>query len=193
MNAMRIVSCAFAFMLMGAHAHADSSGSLIPGGNSKEPVAIEADKLDYFDKDQKAIYTGYVIANQGDSTLFCSVLSIFLDKSGTQTPTAATTPPATPAAGPTENSQIKRMEADGPVKITQKDQIGTGDHATYDKAENKLYLIGHVTLMQGKNITTGEKLVYDMTTGQAVVLGGRVKGVFVPGQNNAATAKPKTP
>lgn len=190
MNAMRYMSCGFAFMLMGGGALAEPSGSLIPGGNSKEPVAIEADKLDYFDKDQKAIYSGNVIAKQGDSTLFCSVLSIFLDKSGAQSPSATN---EAPASSPAENSQIKRMEADGPVKITQKDQIGTGDHATYDKAENKLYLLGHVTLMQGKNITTGEKLVYDMTTGQAVILGGRVKGVFVPGQNSAATAKPKTP
>ena len=187
MNAMRFMPCVVAFMALGGAALADQKGSLIPGGNSKEPVSIEADKLDYYDKDQKAVYTGNVIAKQGDSTLTCAVLNIFLDKSGAANASGGT------SAAPTENSQIKRMEAEGPVKVTQKDQIGTGDHGTYDKAENKLYLIGHVTLMQGKNITTGDKLVYDLTTGQAAVAGGRVKGVFVPSQNSAASPKPKTP
>ena len=188
MKAMRSICFVVAFMpLLGTAALADQKGSLLPGGSSKEPVTIEADKLDYFDRDQKTAYTGNVIAKQGDTTLTCSVLNIFLDKAGAANAASAN---ATPAA-PTENSQIKRMEAEGPVKVTQKEQIGTGDHGTYDKAENKLYLIGHVTLTQGKNITTGEKLVYDLTTGQAVVAGGRVKGVFVPGQTT--NAKPKTP
>eukprot|EP01037_Dinobryon_pediforme_P009447 gene9447-9527_t len=146
---------------------ADQKGALIPGASTKEPVTIEADKLDYFDKEQKAIYTGNVIAKQGESTLMCSVLNIFIEKNA-----------ATTGAAPSESSQISRMEADGPVKVTQKDQVGTGDHGTYDKTANKLYLIGHVTLMQGKNITTGDRLVYDLTTGQAAVAGGRVKGVF---------------
>ena len=167
----------------GAPAFAQKRTSpLIPGGNSKEPVQIEADKLEYFDKDQKAVYTGNVIAKQGDSTLRCQTLTILIDRSSG---TAATAAAAPPAAGPTENSQIKRMEAGGPVTISSKDQVGTGDSGVYDKAEDKLYLIGHVTLTQGKNVTSGDKLTYDLASGQALIgsghTQGRVKAYFVPG------------
>jgi lipopolysaccharide export system protein LptA len=69
----------------------------------------------------------------------------------------------------------------------QKDQVGTGDRGSYDKGENKVYLFGSVTLSQGPNVTTGDKLTYDLTSGQAVVEGGRVKSLFVPGSQPEGT------
>ena len=71
------------------------------------------------------------------------------------------------------------MEADGPVTMISKDQIGTGNHATYDKAENKVHLTGGVTLSQCANVTQGDKLVYDLQSGQAQVF-GNVGSVFTP-------------
>ena len=73
---------------------------------------------------------------------------------------------------PTGGSSVKHMEADGPVTLISKDQVGTGDHATYDKAENKVYLNGNVTLSQGTNVTQGDRLIYDLTNGQAQVFSG---------------------
>ena len=161
-----------------------SGSSLLPGANSKEPVNIDAGKLDYFDKEQKLVYTGDVVAVQGETTLKASVLTIFLQKSADQAATGAPAPAAA-AAGPGAGSSVKHMEADGPVTMISKDQVGTGDHATYDKAENKVYLIGNVTLSQGTNITQGDRLVYDLTTTRAQVFSGgttaRVKSVFTPG------------
>ena len=163
---------------------------LLPGAGSKEPVNIDADKLDYFDKEQKLIYTGNVVAVQGDSTLKSTVLTIFLQKdpqgqAGATAPAAAAAPASTAGVGPTSGSSVKHMEADGPVTLISKDQIGTGDHATYDKGENKVYLTGNVTLSQGTNITQGDRLIYDLTTAQAQVFSGttntRVKSVFTPG------------
>ena len=162
---------------------------LLPGAGSKDPVNIDADKLDYFDKEQKLIYTGNVVAVQGDSTLKASVLTIFLQKDP-QGQTGATAPAAPPAPGPAgaapgTGSSVKHMEADGPVTLISKDQVGTGDHATYDKVENKVYLTGKVTLSQGTNVTQGDRLIYDLTTAQAQVFSGttnpRVKSVFTPG------------
>jgi lipopolysaccharide export system protein LptA len=101
-----------------------------------------------------------------------------------------------PAANTSAGHQMRRMEAQGPVTVTAKDQIGTGDAAVYDKAENKVFLTGHVTLSQGANVTKGERLVYDLNTNQAVVLGGasagggRVRSVFIPGEKSAAAPAP---
>jgi lipopolysaccharide export system protein LptA len=155
--------------------------SLLPGASNHEPINIAADKLDYFDKEQKLIYTGNVVAVQGDSRLNASVLTIYLDKK----PTGAAPAPA-PATGPAGGSQVRRMEGKGPIAIVSKDQVGTGDALIYDKPENKFYLNGHVALSQGENVTRGDKLVYDLTTGQAVVSSaGRVRSLIVPGDQNA--------
>ena len=144
--------------------------AVIPGGDAKEPINIDAAKLDYFDKEQKLVYTGNVVATQGDGKLKASVLVLYLTpKEG-----AGDQPGA-----PSPSSQLRRMEASGPVTIVSKDQIGTGDSGIYEKSENKVYLIGNVTLTQGPNVTKGDKLVYDLTTKQAVVT-GRVKSMFIP-------------
>ena len=137
--------------------------------DSKEPININAAKLDYFDKEQKLVYTGDVVATQGDSTLKASALVLFL------TPKDSGDQPGAPSS----SSQLRRMEASGPVTIVSKDQIGTGDSGVYEKAENKVYLLGNVTLTQGPNVTKGDKLIYDLTTRQAVVT-GRVRSMFIP-------------
>ena len=56
-----------------------------------------------------------------------------------------------------------------------------------------MWLIGHVTLSDGQNVTKGDKLTYDLKSGQATVdtsaKSGRVHGQFVP-KSNADAAKP---
>jgi len=173
---------------------------MLPGGNSKEPISIDADKLDYFDKEQKAIYTGNVVAVQGDSRLTCSKLIIFLAKTEPQGATAAATPAPAPSP-PAESgvgaggNQVKHMDASGPVTMVSKTQVATGDRGSYDKEQNKVWLFGNVTLSDSGNVTKGDKLTYDLTTGEAVVevdkTSGRVHGQFVPGSTSAdSTDKP---
>jgi lipopolysaccharide export system protein LptA len=143
---------------------------------NKEPINIQAAKLDYYDKQQKLIYRGHVVAVRGDTTLKTPLLTVYLNPKG---PGAQRGPPST-------DSQVKRMEAAGPVTIIAKDQIATGDFGTYEKNENKIYLNGNVTLSQGPNVTKGDHLVYDTTTGQAVVT-GNVRSMFLPNNANADT------
>jgi lipopolysaccharide export system protein LptA len=179
-----------------------SSVPLLPGSNSKDPISIDADKLEYFDKEQKAIYTGNVVAIQGDSKLTCSVMTLFLAKSGP--PPAAGTAPANDAAGGAGpgagGTQVKHMDAAGPVTVVSKTQVATGDRGSYDKDQNRVWLFGNVTLSDGGNVTKGDKLTYNLTTGEAVVEGegkdagkaapdngaARVHGLFIPGSNSTA-------
>jgi lipopolysaccharide transport periplasmic protein LptA len=159
------------------------SGAILPGGNSGKPINIEAVKLDYFDKEQKLIYTGNVIATQGDSKLKASVLTIFL------APKKAAGDTAQP--GQSSTNQVQRMLAAGPVTLLQRDQVGTGDSGVYDKALNSVVLTGNVTLSQGPNVTKGDRLVYDLKSGQAVVT-GRVKSMFLP-SNSSGDASDNPP
>jgi lipopolysaccharide export system protein LptA len=184
-------ACCVFVVLLGAmgpsDAQAPGSGGVLPGGNAKEPVNIDAAKLDYFDKEQKLVYTGNVIASQGESKLQTGRLVIFLaPKNGKAV-----------ADAPSSSSQVRRMEAAGPVTILSRDQIGTGDSGIYERSENKVYLIGNVTLTQGGNVTKGDKLVYDLATKQAIVTGGRVRSLFLPEEakepRTARSAAPSSP
>jgi lipopolysaccharide export system protein LptA len=171
---------------------------LLPGSGSKEPVNITADKLDFLNKENKLIYSGNVVVVQGDSTLKASVLNIDLQRDGAGGATAPATPAPTDGSAPAQNSSVRHMEATGPVTLISKDQVGTGDRATYDKDENRVRMFGNVTLSQGTNVTTGDRLVYDMTSGQAQVFSGqtnngRVMSVFTPGAGAPAGAPKPAP
>jgi lipopolysaccharide export system protein LptA len=170
---------------------------LLPGGNSKEPISIEADKLVYFDKEQKAIYSGNVVAIQGDTRLTCSTMTVHMTKAPAAGATAVKVADASPAPS-AESSSVSHLDCAGPVTVLSKTQTATGDSAVYDKPQNKIWILGHVTLSDRGNVTKGDKLTYDLTSGQATVdtggTSGRVKGLFLPGSSDdAAAAKPKAP
>jgi lipopolysaccharide export system protein LptA len=177
-----------------ASAPASDPIQILPGTNSKEPVSIDADKLVYYDKERKAVYSGNVVVIQGDTKMTCSIMTVFLDRSPTPGANARAAP-AGPGDAPSANSGVKRLEAAGPVTVVSKTQVATGDNATYDKTENRVQLIGHVTLSDGQNVTKGDKLTYDLKTSQATIdtggsKSGRVHGQFLPG-GAADPTKPK--
>jgi lipopolysaccharide export system protein LptA len=163
--------------------------AIFPGTSSKEPISIDADKLVYFDKEHKAIYTGNVVVIQGDTKMTCTVMTVFLDRA----PAQGAKQPADAQSGPTADSGVKRLEATGPVTVISKTQVATGDSGSYDKTEDKVWLIGHVTLSDGQNVTKGDKLTYDLKNGQATVdttaKSGRVHGQFLP-KSSADATKP---
>ncbi|VXB12520.1 MULTISPECIES: LptA/OstA family protein [unclassified Bosea (in: a-proteobacteria)] len=166
------------------------------GGDSKEPIKIDANKLDVLDKDNKAVFSGNVVAVQGETTVRCSVMTVFYEGRGQ----GGTPKPAQPAAqGQGANDgAIKRIECTGPVTVVSKTQAATSDNAVFDRANNQVIMTGNVALNDGPNITRGDKLVYNTQTGIAnVTSSGRVQGFFVPnsgdnkdGKDSKAGAKP---
>lgn len=183
------------------------------GGDSKEPIKIDADKLDVLDKENRAVFSGNVVAVQGETTVRCTVMTVFYEgRSGGQggagaaRATAAPAAPAAPGAAPgqSNDSSIKRIECKGPVTVVSKTQAATSDNAVFDRANNQVIMTGNVALNDGPNITRGEKLTYNTVTGIANVetnKGGRVQGFFVPNSTEAGAkpaagatpAKPATP
>jgi len=160
------------------------SGGILPGASAKDPVDIDAGKLDYFDKEQKLVYSGSVVVVNGPSTLKASRLILFLEKAQQG------------QEGNGGSDRVRHIDAEGPVTLVSKDQIGTGDRGSYDRSENKVYLIGNVTLTQGDSVVKGEKLIYDTASGQATVLekpGQRVRSVFTPSEAKSEKKEPKEP
>ena len=134
-------------------------------------------QLDYFDKQQKLIYTGNVVATRGDTILKTPKLTVFL----------APRRRVRRATKTSSSDRVRRMEAVGPVTLISKDQVATGDSGIYQKGENKVYLDGNVRLTQGPNVTLGDHIVYDLKTTQAVVT-GHVRSLFLPDSDNSTSS-----
>jgi len=170
-----LAAAALCFLSLAAPAQAQGGGgsSILPGGSARAPINIDAARLDFFDKESKLVYSGGVLARQGEATLKASTLTIFFARDAMRTT----------QAGAASDDQVRRMEAGGPVTVTSNQQVGTGDRGVYNRAENRLYLIGNPVLSQGPNIVRGgpdAQLIYDLNTGQARITGGRVQSVIVP-------------
>ncbi len=153
------------------------SGAFGSFGNSKEPVKIDAGSLQVLDKEQKAIYKGDVVAIQGQTTLRCTILTVFYmqqkDKAG--------------AGSGQSGSAIKKLNCDGPVSVVSTTQTATGDYGVFDAEHDVVTLTGNVVLADCENVQQGDKLVYNTKTGIANVTNNgnrRVQGVFTPGSQD---------
>ena len=155
------------------------------GANNKEPIKIDADRLDVFDKEQRAVFTGSVVAVQGESTIKCAELTVLYEQQRGQGRAA----PA--ASGQQGEGAIRRIDCKGPVTIVSRTQTATGDNAVFDRVANRILLTGNVALSDGPNVTTGERIVYDLDSGVANIEtkpGGRVRALFVPGASSDPAA-----
>lgn len=170
------------------------------GSGSKEPVSVEADHLEVFDKEKRAVYSGNVVVVQGESTMKSGRMVVFYANEGQDAANPQGAQNAAPALG--NGNSLRRLETYDGTTIISKDQIAVGNQGVYDKESNRMVLTGNVALTQNGNVTKGEKLVYDLNTGVAVVEAapnaGRVKSLLIPNSNEdkggskPSSAKPKS-
>ena len=194
-------ACALAAVALG-EAWAQNSMQGVPNAmqgfsqNRDKPIQIEAASLEVRDKSKEATFAGNVKVVQGDTTMTSKTLVVFYDQgsSGEQPPppapgkkAAAKSAPGAPmqsaTPGPGGSSSIKRLEARGNVVVKQKDQVVTGDKATFDTKANLITMSGGVVLTQCQNVLRGDRLMVDMTTGVSRVESdaGRVQALFNQG------------
>src|SRR5271170_4612618 len=102
----------------------NDSPAIFPGTSSKEPISIDADKLVYYDKEHKAVYSGNVVVIQGDTKMTCSAMTVFLDHAATQgaaSQSKEVAPQSTSGqSGPAADSGVKHLDAMGPVTVISK-------------------------------------------------------------------------
>jgi lipopolysaccharide export system protein LptA len=156
--------------------------------NRDQPIQIEAATLEMRDKKKEATFSGNVKVVQGDTTMTSKRLVVFYDSTNPPAGAAAagakaaakSAPIAAASPGPGGSSSIRRLEAQGNVVVTQKDQVVTGETAVFDTKTNLVTMLGGVVLTQGKNVLRGDRLMVDMTTGVSRVESdsGRVQGLF---------------
>jgi lipopolysaccharide export system protein LptA len=153
--------------------------------NKNEPVNIKSAALEVHDRDKMATFTGNVHLVQGDTTLRCKVLVVYYDADQSGSPAVKSAAP-----GPTGSSQIRKMLAKGDVRVTQKDQVATGELGEYDTTKNTVTLTspggGKVSVMQGPNILRSPQLVVHLDTGVSHFVGG-VEALFTPNSTKGDT------
>jgi len=192
-NVARVLSAAAVAIALCASgdAYAQSSATGVPNAmqgfsqNRDKPIQIDAASLEMRDKDKAATFSGNVKVVQGDTTMLCKTLVVFYDNDQSSGAKKTAMKSATP--GPAGNSSIKRLEAQGGVVVTQKDQTVTGDRGVFDMRANTVTMHGNVLLTKDKNVLRGDRLIVDLTTGISRVESnsGRVQGVFQAAPNAA--------
>jgi lipopolysaccharide export system protein LptA len=146
--------------------------------NRDKPVKIDADSLEVRDKDKVATFNGDVRVVQGDTEMRTKTLVVYYEESAAKGGLKAAEP------GPAGSGQIRRMEARGNVKVTQKDQVATGDRGDFDMRTNTVTLSGKVVVTKGQDILRGERLIVNLTDGASKMEGGRVEALINPKSNS---------
>lgn len=175
------------------------------GLEKNKPVEISSDKLDVFQPEHKAIFSGNVIAVQGTTNMRAATMIVFYrdENKGAEKPAA---PPPTAAEAvaekPASPQGIYRIEAEGGVVFTTPGETAMGEKAVYNVDNDTIELMGgNVTLTRGQNLLKGTKLTHNMKTGRSILTGGvstenagkpaRVHGLFVPkSSDESGAAKP---
>lgn len=192
---------------------AAEAGKAVAGGSAfsvtqfksdpNAPIKIDANQLDVNDKAKSAIFTGNVVAGQGDMTMrTAKLIATYTGESGMGTggglldglSGGASAPPVkkkSKSKKPKQQAELKRIEARQKVEITSKDgRSATGDWADFDVKANTMILGGNVVLKQGSTVILGDKLLIDMTTGRTRIV-PRKGGTAGVGQAGGGSNRPR--
>jgi len=119
---------------------------------SNLPITIKSTQLSADNKGKTAIFTGKVVAKQGDVTIFSDKLTVYYgDNKG----------------------DVDKIEADGNVRILQENRIGLASHAVYESKAGRITLTGkpRPRVMQGADTTTGKTITYLIDDERSIVTG----------------------
>lgn len=126
-----------------------------------QPLEITAQQLEVFQEEQKSIFSGEVVAQQGEMTLYADQLTVTF-------------------AG---QNEVSRIEAAGSVRIEEPLRKARGDHAVFDRDAETLILSGNAEVVQGENRITGDEITLFIGQNRSIVKShdsGRVRAVILP-------------
>lgn len=203
MNLATFFVFAFGMAIYGMAAHAQTEPASL---NSKLPIEISSDSLEVLQRENKAIFSGNVIAVQGTVRLKSDKMIVHYKQKSQQSQQPKPAPAAKPSATPSADmGAITQIEVEGHVLVATPQESAQGDKGDYEVATRTIHLFGNnVVLTRDKNIMRGTALEYNMETGRSILTNGtdlvsgkstgtRVRGVFVPNQENNTPAKQQKP
>jgi lipopolysaccharide export system protein LptA len=140
------------------------AGIPIQKDRSNLPITVKSNEMTANNKGKTAIFSGKVVAKQGDITIFSDKLFVsYADKNG----------------------GVKKVEALGNVRIVQQNRTGFADQAVYDSLNGRIVLTGTPRVVQGSDSISGKVITYYVDDDKSDVSSGgdpksRVEAVFNP-------------
>jgi lipopolysaccharide export system protein LptA len=126
-----------------------------------QPLEITSHQLEVFQDEQKSIFSGDVVAQQGEMTLYTDKLTVIFDA----------------------QNEVSRIEAAGKVRIEEPLRNARGAHAVFDRDADTLILSGNAEVVQGENRITGDEITLFIGQNRSIVRSqksGRVRAVILP-------------
>jgi lipopolysaccharide export system protein LptA len=129
---------------------AASGGKAAHKDRSNLPITIKANEMSADNKGKAAVFTGKVVAKQGDLTIYSDRLVVNYGEI---------------------KGDVDKIEAEGNVRIVQENRIGLAGHAVYDSRTGRITLTGNPKVMQGADNITGTTITYFMDEDKSLVSG----------------------
>jgi len=129
---------------------------------SKEPVHITSDTLEAFNDERLIVFSGNAVAVQGDKVIRSDKLLVYYKKGADEGKESTT-------AGIGQGGDLDRIEAKGPVRITQLKKIVTGDEAVYYQDDQKIVVFGNAVMREGPNIVKGDRITVLLDENRGIV------------------------
>ncbi len=174
-------------------AAAASPAATALSSDREQPIEVHADRFDGDEVKQTAVYTGSVTVDQGSMNLLGARLELRITPKGYRE-AAITGSPA----------RFKQKRDPDPKTPSIEEWVhAEAGRIVYDEESDTVTLIGRAKLSrtengQQKDMTQGERIIYDMRNARSEVDGGVVNGkrrrvttIIAPRSRGADDAKPR--
>ncbi len=119
------------------------------GLDTSGPIDVDAARIEIFDADNQAVFSGAVVIHQGKLTLNADRVKVLY---------------ARPAGG--GDPEIRRLDARGNVKLVSPSETATATTGLYDVSNKLITLVGNVRLDRGGSVLNGQRVVFNLVNGQ---------------------------
>lgn len=164
------------------------------GRDARQPIEVNADRLDVNDASKTARFTGSVTATQGESTLKSPELTVTYEGK------AASVQLSVSPKSDEQASRLSRLVASkGAVITAGGDRRVTSEQVDFDAKADTALFTGGVVVNQGRNVLNGRRMFVDRKAGKSRLdapadgaqVQGRITATFYQTEAKAAPAKPK--
>ncbi len=146
-----IISCLL--LMAGSNAAAQSKAKDFKAKRGG-PIRITSDRLDAYNEQKLAVFSGNVVAVEADRVMKSNQLYIYYKKESKKEDKPKAESKLDSGAG-----DLDRIEAKGNVRITQGERIITGEEAVFLNDDQKIIVTGNPVMREGGNTIRGDKII----------------------------------
>jgi lipopolysaccharide export system protein LptA len=137
------------------------------------PTDITSERMTYLQQGQKVVFEGQVKVIRPDFTLSSDLLTVYFESSKEGGEGNGTLPVG--------SGNIKRIEAEGGVRLEKDGRTGLCSRAVFDLEKQLITMEGDPVIQDGKNRISGTLILFHLTDNRSEVVGERgerVKATF---------------